>query len=231
MGLFSSIGSALGISSGSAFTGAMTLASGLLGSRGQRQANQQNVELANTAYQRAMSDMRKAGLNPILAGKLGGAQSPTMLSEIGAGLQSASSAAQTASNVQFQESQSNLLKSQVDKVAAEIGLTEGQTELLEETAYNLMAQAGLAEKSAGLAAARTTGQAQLNSLQGILEDFYKSNEAVYIAKDLGLDAGSLQRLLGNVFQSIFGRFKIQTPKGQKGRKPQGWDAWRPAPSK
>lgn len=76
---------------GAAIGAAGSLLAGGLSYYGQRKANKQNVASAReamhfshdeygTQYQRSMEDMRKAGLNPILAAKYGGGGSPSGVS-------------------------------------------------------------------------------------------------------------------------------------------------------
>lgn len=122
------------------FTAAIggSLISGLFGFAGQRSANETNIELgreqmafqermSGTAYQRAVTDMRSAGLNPMLAYSQGGASAPVgsmpqVQNAAGAGVSTAAQAMATIQAVQSiaqSEAQTAQLKAGTDKIRSE----------------------------------------------------------------------------------------------------------------
>lgn len=143
---------------GSLITAGASILGGMLGASGQRDANRANLQIAReqmdfqktmsgTAYQRAVADMERAGLNPMLAYSQGGASTPPgasakMENVLGAGVSSAMASGNLVAAAQ-QAQQSQAMTDQIQATTKKI-----ESETMEHDVNAARALAQLREEKA-----------------------------------------------------------------------------------
>lgn len=183
---------------------ATSLAGGAMAAKGVADTNAANAEMAreqmafqermsNTSYQRAMEDMRAAGINPMLAAKLGGASTPggaaaTMentMAPLAQGVSSAGQAAQAAQQFRLEK----------DRAAAQIALLDAQRQetmaranYLNQTATERAEAVRLGNVLTGARTAAEQARTGLMGIQGrkdnVIASWWEENGREFLSADL-----------------------------------------------
>ena len=136
------------------------IAAGAAGFFGQSKTNKKNLKIAreqmafqermsNTAYQRSMHDMSEAGLNPILAARVGGASTPmgasaTMQNEVGPAVSSALDFRRSVAEIKNLNAQNDKIRADTDYIRMMRDVAAQDVNIKSATARNVSAQtAGL----------------------------------------------------------------------------------------
>lgn len=106
-----------------------SLVSGLFNSSAASSNRDFQRDMSNSSYQRAVKDLKAAGLNPMLAYGNGGASTPN--GAVSAPLQAGDLGVSSAGELSLRKQQGELMKAQIEKTLAERDLTDKQSESID----------------------------------------------------------------------------------------------------